>query len=393
MAISEISSFASQRAAYMAARPRNRMLDLAGSYRDVISLGRGDPDLPTPPHIVEAAYRAMLEGETHYTPVLGILPLRQAVADKMRRENGVDFSPDREIMITTGGQEGINAIMLALLDPGDEVILLNPGYGSYELAGFLAGGRMVHVPLHPERGFQLDPADLEAAITPRTKAVVVISPNNPTGTVFPSSTLEAIAAIAQRHDILVIHDEIYEKILFDDATHHSIAGLPNMRERTIVLNGFSKLYSMTGWRVGWVAAAAPLMKGMEVIKHTQTICTPAPSQWAALAAVTGPQDCVAETIATYARRRQWLLDGLREVGLDVAPHGGSVFIFADIRGSGMTSEAFALGLLHEKQVVTYPGSEFGAIGEGFLRLSLLAPDERFREAVSRMMDFVLEHRR
>ena len=318
------------------------MLELARGLPDAISLGRGDPDLPTPRHISEASYRAMLDGQTHYTPTPGIVPLRQAIAEKMLRENHVAFSAEDEILVTTGGQEAICIISLALFNPGDEVIIPNPSYVTYNQAALLAGGTAVQVPLRSEAGFQLDPADVEAAITPRTKAVVVVSPNNPTGTVFPLETLRAVAEIATRHNILVVHDEIYEKILFDGARHHGIADLPGMRERTIVVNGFSKLYSMTGWRVGWIAAAAPLMKGMAAVKYTLDICTPAPSQWAALAAITGPQDCVAETVATYTRRRQWLIQGLREVGLDVAPHHGGIFLFADIRKSGIDVR----GVLH-----------------------------------------------
>jgi len=384
----ELSVFSSQRALYMARRPRNKMMDLASEYPDTISLGRGDPDLPTPPHISEAAFRAALNGETHYSHVLGIVPLRRAIAEKMRCDNGVDFDPESEIMVTTGAQEGIHVIMMSLLNPGDEVILPSPGYATYELATFLSQGKVVHVPLHPERGFQIDPAEVESRVTNRTKAIVVISPNNPTGTVYPRSTLEALADIARRRDILIIQDEMYEKILFDDYKHYSIAGFPGMRERTIVVNGFSKLYSMTGWRVGWVAAARPIIKGMQGIKHTYTICAPTPSQWAALAAITGPQDCVAETLAIYRQRRQWLVDGLRAVGLDVAPHGGSIFLFGDIRRTQMASEEFAIALLREKRVVTYPGSEFGELGEGFLRMTLAAPTARFCEAVNRIQEFV-----
>jgi aminotransferase len=388
-----LDGFTSERAAHLAARPRNRMLELARGLPDVISLGRGDPDLPTPRHISEASYRAMMDGQTHYTPTPGILPLRQAIAAKMQRENHVVYSAEDEILVTTGGQEAISIISLALFNPGDEVIIPNPSYVTYNQAAVLAGATAVQVPLRAEVGFQLDPAEVEAAITPRTKAIVVVSPNNPTGTVFPLDTLQRVAAIAARHGVLVVYDEIYEKIVFDGVQHHGIADLPGMRERTIVVNGFSKLYSMTGWRVGWIAAAALLMRGMAAVKYTLDICTPAPSQWAALAAITGPQDCVAETVATYTRRRNWLIQGLRAVGLDIAPHHGGIFLFADIRSSGMTSEEFCLGLLNEKQVVTYPGSDFGAVGEGFVRIALLAPDPRFQEAIARIQEFVRDHRR
>lgn len=378
----------SGKASFMVTRPRNRMMELAKGYTNVIALGRGDPDLDTPPHIIEACYEATKRGATHYTPIGGVLELRQAIVEKYQRDFGLSYDVNSEVLVTTGGQEGINVMMMALLNPGDEVIIPNPSYGSYDLAVFLAGGKVAQVPLRPEAGFQLNPDDVAAAITEKTKAIVIITPNNPTGTVFPRATLEAVAKIAIERNLLVIFDEIYEKILFDGHQHVNIATLPGMKERTILLNGFSKLYSMTGWRVGYLLAPAPIMRGMEVIKHTYTICTPAPSQWAALAAYTGPQECVAEMLQTYGRRRSWLMEGLRSVGLDVAPHGGSVFIFADIRGTGLSSVEFCEGLLHDQQVVTYPGSEFGAVGEGFMRMSLLAPDPRYREAVDRIVAYV-----
>lgn len=378
----------SQKADFMANRPRNAMMELAKGYTNVIALGRGDPDLPTPPHIIEGAHQAALNGATHYTPINGIPELRRAIVAKYERQFGLTYNEASEVLVTTGGQEGINVMMMALLNAGDEVLVCNPSYSSYDLAIYLAGGTAVTVPLRPDAGFQLDPADLEAAITPRTKAMVIITPNNPTGTIFPRATLERVAEIAIKHDVLVIFDEIYEQIVFAPNEHFNIATIPGMQERTIILNGFSKLYSMTGWRVGYLLAPARIMKGLEVIKHTYTICTPAPSQWAALAAITGDQTCVTEMLATYSARRQWLIEGLREVGLDVAPHGGSVFIFADIRKSGLSSVEFCTRLLKERQVVTYPGSEFGQVGEGFIRMSLLAPDPKFQEAVGRIQAFV-----
>jgi aminotransferase len=374
------------RAVFLAQRPRNRMFTLAARYTDVIGLGRGDPDLPTPPHIVEAAHRAARDGQTHYTPTLGIAPLREALSAKLAGENGMQYSVE-EILITTGGQEAVNLIMQALLDPGDEVIIPNPSYGTYALAAHLAGGVPVLVPLDRDAGFQFDRAALEHRITPRTKAIAVVSPNNPTGTVQTRASLEGVADIARRHNLLVISDEIYEKILFDGAVHHSIGAFDAMRDRTIIVNGVSKAYSMTGWRVGWIAAPRPLMVGMQAVKDTWAICTPAPNQWAALAAVSGPQECLAETLAIYTRRRQWLMDGLRAAGLGWAPHGGSMFFFVDVSASGLSSEDFCMGLLDTERVLTYPGSEFGPIGEGFIRMTLLAPDPRFREAVERFTRF------
>lgn len=381
----------SERASFLATRPRNHMLALAAKYEDVISLGRGDPDLPTPPHIVEAAYRAARDGQTHYTPGLGIPQLRDAISTKLKRENAVDYGVN-EVMVTTGGQEALCVIMQSLLNPGDEIILPTPTYTTYLLAAHLAGGTAVQVPLKPDNGFQIDPADLERRITPRTKAIAVVSPNNPTGTVQTRRSLESVAEMALRHNLLIISDEIYEKVLYDGAEHHSIAAFPDMRDRTIIVNGFSKAYSMTGWRVGWVAAPGALMSGMQAVKDTLTICTPAPNQWAALAALTGPQDCVEEIVSIYTRRRGWLLNGLRTADLPFAPNGGGLFVFADLRHTGLSSEQFCLVLLDQAKVVTYPGTDFGAGGEGFSRISLLAPDPRFREAVERIVRFIQRRR-
>jgi aspartate/methionine/tyrosine aminotransferase len=382
----------SARAAFLAERPRNRMVAIAARFTDVIGLGRGDPDLPTPPHIIEAACQAARDGQTHYTPTLGIPPLREALSAKLRDENGVQFGPD-EILIAAGGQEAVNLIMQGLLNPGDEMIIPNPSYGSYALAAHLAGGVPVQVPLDRSAGFQFDLAEIERRITPRTKAIAVVSPNNPTGTVQEKAALEGVADIARRRNLLVISDEIYEKILFDGAVHYSIAALPEMRDRTVIVNGFSKLYSMTGWRVGWIAATRALMVGMQAVKDTYMICTPAPNQWAALAALTGPQDCVRETLAIYTRRRRWLIEGLQSSGLSWAPHGGSLFIFVDISATGLSSDAFCVGLLEQERVLTYPGSDFGPIGEGYIRMTLLAPDARFREAVDRFARFARRARK
>ena len=376
---------------FLATRPRNRMMTLAAQYQDVISLGRGDPDLPTPPHIVEAAYRAARDGQTHYTPGLGIQPLCEAISAKLKQENGVDYGA-HEVMVTTGGQEALCVIMQSLLNPGDEIILPTPSYTSYVLAAYLAGGVPVQVPLDLDNGFQIDLAAVEPSITPRTKAIAVVSPNNPTGTVQSRRSLEGVAEIALRHNLLVISDEIYEKVLFDGAVHHSIASFPGMRDRTIIVNGFSKAYSMTGWRVGWIAAPASLMAPMQVVKDILTICTPAPNQWAALAALTGPQDCVEETVSIYARRRGWLLHGLRSADLPFAPSDGGLFVFGDVRHTGLSSEQFCITLLEQARVITYPGNDFGAAGEGFARISLLAPDPRFREAVERLVRFVQQRR-
>ncbi len=367
-----------------AQKPRNTLLEKARHYPDVINLGRGDPDLATPRHIVEAAHRALDEGFTHYTPLNGLPELREAIAGTLERKSGLKVDPDSEVMVTTGGQEAVFLLLQALLDPGDEVLIPDPHYTSYDLAAAVAGGRAVAVPTHFENDFVAQPEEVERCITPRTKALVIVSPDNPTGTVYPREALERLAEIVLRHDLVVISDEIYSNLVFDGYRYTSFASLPGMRERTIIANSFSKSYAMTGWRVGYFVAPADFVAAIGTLRHTLTICAPAFAQKAAAAALTGPQESVAELVRTYDQRQQLFVRGLRAMGLDAFEPRGTFYVFADVRRLGMPSQQFAERLLHEAHVVIYSGAYFGAAGEGFARASLAVPSTRIEEALDRM---------
>ncbi|NLE77806.1 MAG: pyridoxal phosphate-dependent aminotransferase [Chloroflexi bacterium] len=373
--------------------PFLRLMALTKGVPNLISLGRGDPDLPTPPHIVQAAQRALAEGKTKYTVPPGLEELRVAVAGQLARESGLQYNPENEVIITSGTQEAVNVIFQALLNPGDEVLLPEPFYMAYYQAIRAVGGVAVTLTARLEDNFVVQPADLEAAITPRTKAMILVSPSNPTGTVIDRATTEAICQIALKHDLVVISDELYDKIVFDGARVTPVASLPGMWERTITVNGFSKTYSMTGLRVGYFAAPRPFADAALEVRHMMSICAPTPSQWAALAALEGPQDCVRETLAVYAERRQLMLDGLAQVGVPTNRPQGAFFVFADIRACGMSSFDFCAALLKEKQVLVFPGTQYGRGGEGFLRISYLAPLDQLAEAIRRFGEFYHQHGR
>ena len=361
-----------------------RMLRLAGQTPNLITLGRGDPDVPTPSHIVEAAVKALQTRHVNYTPPPGMPALREAIADKLSRENGLSYDPQQEVLVTCGAQEAISVIMQTLLDPGDEVLLPDPFYTAYEMAIGLAGGVVVHVPTHAEQDFEVQAEAIEQRISPRTRMLVLVSPNNPTGGIISAATQARIAEIAVRHNLIVVSDELYEKVIFDDAEALGIARLPRMRERTIVINGFSKTYCMTGFRVGYIAGPADLMTAMAEPHHIFTICAPTASQHAALAALTHSQECVDEIVGIFARRRRALLDGLRSVGIPFPHPAGAFFAFGDIRATGMSSADFAVKVLSDEGVLVFPGTQYGPGGEGFLRISYLAEIPDIERAVDKL---------
>jgi aminotransferase len=361
-----------------------RMLRLASGVPNLISLGRGDPDVPTPAHIVQAAIEALQTRRVNYTPPAGLPELREAIAAKLKTENSLTYDPATEIIVTNGAQEAISVIMQTLLDPGDEVLLPDPYYTVYEMAIGLAGGVVVRVPTLAERDFEVQATHIEARITPRTRLVVLVSPNNPTGGIISAATLAQVAEIAQRHNLIVISDELYEKIIFDGAEAPSIARLPGMQERTIIINGFSKAYCMTGFRVGYLAGPAVLAQAMLEPHHTINICAPTISQRAALAALQGSQDCVTEIVDIFAKRRRVLLDSLTQAGIPHPHPAGAFFAFADIRASGMTSADFAVKVLNEAGVLVFPGTQYGPSGEGFLRISYLAEIPAIEQAVAKL---------
>ncbi len=363
---------------------RSRLIMMAQQVPDVITLGRGDPDLDTPGHIIKAAQDSLGAGYTHYTPWGGMLELRTAIAEKLKAENGITVDPNDEVLVTVGAQEAIFITMFTLLNPGDEIIVPEPRYTPYDSSIKLAGGKIVPLVTRQEDGFQVLARDVEKLITPRTKAILLITPNNPTGVTIARKNLEELASLAQRRDLVVVSDELYEKIIYEGYKHHSMASLPEMAERTITVNGLSKAYSMTGWRVGYVAGPRELISPMNELKYAISICTPAASQQAALAALTGSQECIKETVSIYEQRRKLAMKRLDKLGIKyIVPHG-TFYVFPDISKFGMVSFQFCTFMLEKAGVFIFPGTAFGTAGEGYIRISLLAPLEQLEKAFDRM---------
>lgn len=362
---------------------RTRMLELASTLPDVIAMGRGDPDFHTPQHIVDAAKRAIDANEHHYTHPAGLPKLRDAISASLTAEYGLDYASD-EVIVTAGTQEAVMLCMLTLVNSGDEILLPAPRFTSYDTAVTMCGGVVVEVPTLEENDYALMPADILARITPRTKAIVLITPNNPTGAVTPPFMVREIARIAIERDIIVISDEIYAKIIFDGSEHLSIATLPGMRERTITLNGFSKSYAMTGWRVGYVAAPRELVQRMVEPRHTLSINAATPSQFAALAALTGPQEPVNEMVHAYAERRRFMMSALDDLGLSYGHPGGAFYVYTNVSSSGLASPEFCEMLLREARVLVFPGTMFADPAGKHIRISLLQPLARMEEAIERL---------
>ena len=370
---------------------RYALMEMAGQMDDIITLGSGDPDLPTPAHIVKAANRAMREQRTGLTPVKGLPQLRGAIAAHMRDHNGLPVGADN-VMLTTGGQEGVFLAIQALIDPGDEILVPDPRYTSYDDAIRRAGGKMVMVPTNREDAFNLEAEAVEAAITLKSKALLIVTPSNPTAGIVTEDRLRAIADVCIRHNLIVIVDEIYGKIVYEPWRHFSIGSLPGMAERTITLDAFSKTYAMTGWRCGYVAAPENVIDAMARIKQVTTGPVATVSQWAGLAAITGPQDCVAEYKAIYTERRKVLLDGLIEMGLAYGEPRGGLFVWTDSSSTGMHATELSYLLLKEGRVLIFPGTAFGEKWREYVRITLLEPIEVLREAVERMLPVLERYR-
>lgn len=371
-----------------------RMLDIADGLTDVIKLGRGDPDLDTPAHIVKAGQDALANGATHYTHPLGILPLREAIAENIRANGGADYAAD-EIMITPGGQQGMFIIALSLLDPGDEILVPCPGYNPYGQAAEMSDSVVVKIPMTMETNFTLTAEMVAAKITPRSKVLVLINPNNPTGTVTPPDEVKRIAALAIKHDLIVISDEIYARLTFGNNTVLPVASLPGMKERTITLSGFSKAYAMTGWRIGYLAGPRALIAPMSEVNHAFAISTAAVSQHAALAAMTGSQDCVEEMRQTYDARRRAICDGLDAMGMSYAEPQGAFYVYANVASLnlGLGAGEFCERLLAQGQVMIYPGTIYGDHTDDFVRMSMTQPVDRIKTAMARMAEVVADIRK
>jgi aminotransferase len=354
----------------------------------LINLGSGTPDFLPPQYVFDAMADSLTAGKIQYTSWRGIPELRNAIAAKLKTENGVEYDPETEILVTSGAQEALMATLMTLLDPGDDALIPSPHYDEYSRDTNILGGTLIPVPTTLETNFTVSAADLEAAITPKTKAMIIVSPNNPTGTIIPESTLRDIAKLAQERDLIVISDEIYEYYVFDGCKHISMASLPGMRERTITINSFSKSFSMTGLRLGYVAAPAGLLNAMLPFHHAMMICAPVTTQYGGLAALTQPRDWFKEVLAEYDQRRHKWMAALDELGLPYARPQGAYYVFIDIRPTGLTSAEFVRRAREEARLVFQPGTIGGGAGEGFIRGALTKASPEFDEGLERFKTFI-----
>jgi len=367
-----------------------KFFDIAATMGDVISLGVGEPDFVTPDHIRQAGIDSINAGDTHYTSNWGTLALRQAISENIERRYGVHYDPATEVMVTVGVSEGIDATLRAILDEGDEVAVPDPGYVAYEADVALAGGKVVPVRTHVEEEFEVRAATLEAVLTPRTKVALLGNPNNPTGAVIERAELEKIAALAVRNDLLIISDEVYSRLVYGEE-HACIAAMPGMRERTVLADGFSKAYAMTGWRVGYLCAPAHLLEAILKVHQYAIMCAPTMSQAAALDALLHGEDDVLAMVASYDERRKLMVNGFNAIGLDCYMPRGAFYAFPSIARTGMTSEEFAEKLLFEEKVAAVPGSAFGEGGEGFIRCTYCTAQDKISEALERIGRFVKKY--
>jgi aminotransferase len=365
-----------------------RFFDILATMDDVISLGVGEPDFDTPRVIVEAGVESLREGRTHYTSNFGTIELRRALAAHLERRYGVSYDPTTELLITVGASEAVDLALRATCDPGDEVILHEPSYVAYVPAIVFAGGVVRHVPTRFEDDFALDPAAVEAAITPQTKALFLGYPCNPTGAVLPPEIQDELAAIAVRHDLLVYSDEIYDRLAYGTYRHRAMSALPGMRDRTILMGGFSKAYAMTGWRVGYVAAPAAILEGIVKVHQYGIMSAPTTAQDAALVALVDGEPEVERMLAEYDRRRRLLVDGLNDLGLATFEPRGAFYAFPRISSTGLTADEFTERLLTEERVAVVPGDAFGPSGVGHVRMCYATSYERLEEALSRIGRFV-----
>jgi aminotransferase len=382
--------FVAKRVAQVPPSGIRRFFDIAATMEDVISLGIGEPDFDTPLPILEAGIRSLQRGETHYTSNSGVLELRQSLATNLEKLYGVSYDPDTELLVTVGVSEALYLALTAIIDPGDEVIVPTPCFVSYQPEIIFAGGKAVPFPTSVEQAFQVDAAALEKAITPRTKALLIGYPNNPTGAVMSRERLLEIARLAEKHDLLVVSDEIYDRLVYGGHSHVCFASLPGMRQRTITLGGFSKDYAMTGWRIGYAAAPAPILDALRKIHQYTIMSAPTTAQMAALEALEHGEEHVQAMVAEYDRRRRLIVSGLNELGLPTFEPLGAFYAFPNIRASGMDDETFAESLLQEERVAVIPGNAFSADGS-YVRCSYATAYEKIEQALERIRSFMSRH--
>jgi aminotransferase len=381
----------SQRVAGLKPSGIRKFFDIAATMKDVISLGIGEPDFTTPDSILQAGIRSLQKGETHYTSNSGKLEVRQAVANNLKRLYGVTYDPVNEIILTVGVSEALYLTFTAVLDPGDEVIIPTPCFVSYQAEVILAGGVPVEIPSRLEDDFQLDPDAVRAAITPRTRAIFIGYPCNPTGAVATREVLTRLAEIAIQHDLLIISDEIYARLVYD-FEHVCVPSLGEaVKERTLLLGGLSKAYAMTGWRIGYACGPAALIKGLVRIHQYTIMSAPTTAQDAALEALLNGENDVRSMVSEYDRRRRLIVEGLNRLGLKTFTPRGAFYAFPLIKASGLNDEAFAEALLKEQHVAVVPGNAFGLGGEGFVRCCYATAYEQIDEALRRMEKFMQDH--
>ena len=369
-----------------------KFFDIVNEMKDAISLGVGEPDFDTPWHIRDEGIYALERGRTFYTSNAGLKDLREEIANYIKRTQGINYNPDNEILVTVGGSEAIDIGLRAIINPGDEVIIPQPSYVSYEPCAILAGAKPVIIDLKAENEFRLKPDELLNAITDKTKILILPYPNNPTGAIMEKEDLEAVARIIKEKDILVMSDEIYAALTYK-GKHVSIASLDGMKERTILINGFSKAYAMTGWRLGFACAPKEITAQMTKIHQYAIMCAPTTSQYAAVSALRNGDNDVEMMRQSYNQRRRFLLNAFKEMGLECFEPYGAFYVFPCIKEFNMTSEEFATKLLMEEKVAVVPGTAFGECGEGFVRISYAYSLENLKEALSRIENFIKKHRK
>lgn len=368
-----------------------KFFDIVSEMKDAISLGVGEPDFDTPWHIRDEGIYALERGRTFYTSNAGLKELRQEVCNYIKRKQGIEYAWDKEVVITVGGSEAIDIGLRAMINPGDEVIIPQPSYVSYEPCAILAGAKPVILDLKAENEFRLTAQELEEAITDRTKVLILPFPNNPTGAIMERKDLEAIAEVIIKHDIFVMSDEIYSELTYKEK-HVSIASLPGMQERTILINGFSKAYAMTGWRLGYACGPQAIIAQMTKIHQFAIMCAPTTSQYAAVEALKNGDADVEEMKLSYNQRRRFLLNAFQEMGLECFEPFGAFYVFPCIKEFGMTSDEFANAFLEAEKVAAVPGTAFGDSGEGFLRISYAYSLDTLREAMTRLSRFITKLR-
>lgn len=368
-----------------------KFFDIVSEMKDAISLGVGEPDFDTPWHVREEGIYSLEKGRTFYTSNSGLKELRIEICNYLKRSQDLTYDPLKEVIITVGGSEAIDIGLRAMINPRDEVLIPQPSYVSYEPCAILAGAKPVIINLKAENEFRLTAAELEEAITEKTKILILPFPNNPTGAIMEKSDLEAIAEVVRRHDIYVMSDEIYAELTYK-GKHVSIASLPGMQERTILINGFSKAYAMTGWRLGYACGPEAIIKQMTKIHQFAIMCAPTTSQYAAIEALKNGDSDVAMMRESYNQRRRFLINAFKEMGLECFEPFGAFYIFPCIKEFGMTSDEFATRFLEEEKVAVVPGTAFGDCGEGFLRISYAYSLEKLKLAIGKLEHFITKLR-